>query len=108
MCIRDRRDISLSAPAEEWRPTFLFDDVQNLRCDGLHSTSALNGEPMVQLENVTGAWLSGAKAPKGARSLLKTQSSRDVLVTGCDIRGCGALAEGEGDQVRAEYNIAGS
>jgi hypothetical protein len=99
------RNMSFSAPVEEWRPTLVFDDVQDLHCDGLHSTPVVNGEPMLQLENVDGAWLSQAKAPKGARALLKMRSSKDILVSGCDVRGCAVIAEGDADGVHAEYNM---
>ena len=90
------RDVSFSAPVEEWRPTLVFDDVpQDLRCNGLQSTPAVNGEPMVQMGDVTGAWLSETKAPQGARALLKLKSSKEILVSGCDLRGCAAIAEGD-------------
>jgi hypothetical protein len=98
-------DVSFSAPVEEWRPTLLFDDVQDIRCDGLSSTPAVNGEPMLQLDGVTGAWFSRAKAPTGARALLKLKSSRDILVSGSDLRGCAAVAEGDLDGMHAEYNM---
>ncbi|SNT42716.1 Polygalacturonase [Granulicella rosea] len=99
------RDVSFSAPADEWRPTMVFDDVQNLRIDGLQSTSALHGEPMLQMDDVTGAWVSDAKAPQGARALLKSKSSKDLLVTGCDLRGAAAVAEGDASAVHSEYNV---
>jgi hypothetical protein len=99
------RNVSISAPTDEWRPTFVFDDVQDLQCDGLQSTPAANGEPMLQMDDVTGAWLSQTTAPKDARALLKSKSSKDILVSGCDLRGCAALAEGDADAIRAEYNI---
>jgi polygalacturonase len=99
------RNISFSAPVEEWRPTVLFDDVQNLQCEGLQSTPALNGEPMLQMKDVDGAWLTQAKAPKGARALIKLHSSKDILVSGCDLRGCAAIADGDADGMHAEYNV---
>jgi hypothetical protein len=99
------RNVSFSAPADEWRPTFVFDDVQDLQCDSLESTPAVKGEPMVQLDNVTGAWLTQAKAPNGSRALLKTKSAKDILVSGSDLRGAVAVAEGETDGIRSEYNI---
>lgn len=98
------RNMSFSAPVEEWRPTLVFDDVQDMQCDGLQSTPVANGEPMLQLENVDGAWLSHAKTPKGARALLKMHSSKDILVSGCDLRGCAAIVEGDTKEVRVEYN----
>jgi Glycosyl hydrolases family 28 len=99
------RDVSFSTPVEEWRPTLVFDDVQDLRCSGLQSTSALNGEPMLQMEDVNGAWLSDIKAPQAARALLKLKSSKDVLISGCDLRGCAAIAEGDANGVHGEYNM---
>ena len=99
------RDVSFSAPAEEWRPTLVFDDVQDLRCNGLQSTPALNGEPMLQMTDVTGAWLSETKAYQGARALLNLKSSKDILVSGCDLRGSASIAEGDTNAVHAEYNM---
>ena len=85
----------------------LFNDVQDVQCDGLQSTPVSNGEPMLQLESVTGAWLSGSKAPKGSRALLRTQASKDILVSGCDLRGCAVVAEGDADEVHSEFNMIG-
>jgi hypothetical protein len=99
------RNLSFSAPVEEWRPTVVFDDVQDLRCSGLQSTSAVNGEPMLQMSDVNGAWLSDIKAPQGARALLKLKSSKDILVSGCDLRSCAAIAEGDANGVHGEYNV---
>ena len=101
------RNVSFSAPVEEWRPTVLFDDVQNLRSDSLQSTPTAKGEPMVQMEDVKSAWLSQSKAPKGSRALLKLKSSEDVIVSGCDLRDCSAVAEGDSYGVHAEYNMNG-
>ena len=99
------RDVSFSAPAEEWRPTLVFDDVQDLRCSGLQSTAAVKGEPMLQMGDVTGAWVSETKAPQDARALLKLKSSKNILVSGCDLRGSAAVAEGDTDGMHAEYNM---
>ncbi len=101
------RNVSFSAPADEWRPTLLFDDVQDLQCDGLHSTASVGGEPMLQMDGVTGAWVSQAKTPKGARALLKLKSSSDIVVSGCDLRGAVTLAEGDAAAIHAQGNITG-
>jgi predicted acyl esterase len=98
------RDVSFSTPVEEWRPTVVFDDVQDLRCSGLQSTPAVNGEPMLQMGDVNGAWLSDTKAPQGARALLKLKSSKDILISGCDLRNCAAVVEGDANGVHGEYN----
>ena len=60
---------------------------------------------MLQMDYVTGGWLSRTKAPKGARALLKLKSSKDILVSGCDLRGGTATAEGDVDGIHAEYNM---
>jgi Glycosyl hydrolases family 28 len=99
------RNVSFSAPVEEWRPTLVFDDVRDLRCNGLHSTPAVQGEPMLQMGDVNGAWLSEIKAPQGARALLKLKSSKDILISGCDLRGCTAIAEGDANGVNGQYNM---
>ena len=99
------RDVSFSAPADEWRPTLAFDDVRDLRCSGLQSTPTINGEPMVQLGDVNGAWLSETRAPQGVRALLKVKSSKDILVSGCELRGGAAIVEGDANGVHGEYNM---
>ena len=98
------RNMSFSAPVDEWRPTLIFDDVQDLQCHGLHSTPAGNGECLLSLIDVSNAWLSGATAPKGSRALLHSPSSKDVLISGCDLRGGAVAAEGDGHGVQAENN----
>ena len=60
---------------------------------------------MVQMEDVKGAWFSQTKAPKGSRAFLKLKLSEDALVSGCDLRGCAAVAEGDSNGVHAEYNM---
>lgn len=102
------RDVAFSAPADEWRPTLMFDDVQDLRCDGVQSTLASKGEPMLHLKNVNGAWISQAKAASGSRALLNATSSSNILVSGSDLRGSAAMAEGDSHTVRGEYNIVAS
>lgn len=71
----------------------------------MQSTPAVGGEPMLQLDSVTGAWFSDAKAPKGSRALLSSKSSKNILVSGCDLRGCAAAAEGDADGIDTEYNV---
>ncbi len=99
------RDVSFSAPATEWRPTLLCDDVQDLRCTALQSTSPVAGEPIVQMSDVTGAWIADTRAPQGARALLKLHATHDIVVSGCDLRGAATLAEGDASPVHAEFNM---
>jgi polygalacturonase len=99
------RNVSFSAPADEWRPTLVFDDVQDLRCSGLQSTPTTHGEPMLQMDGVTDAWISDTRAPQGSRALLKLKSSKDILLSGCDLRGGAALAEGDESAVHGEHNM---
>ena len=56
---------------------------------------------MVQLGDVNGAWLSETRAPQGARALLKVKSSKDILVSGCELRGGAAIVEGDANGVMA-------
>ena len=104
------RDINFRAPADEWRPTIICDDVKDLALSGFSTTPVSEGVPPVSFVNVDKAWVSGAQAPAGAKALLSVQgeSTSNILVSGCDIREASKLAEfGEGaapNVVQAESN----
>jgi hypothetical protein len=99
------RSVSFSAPSDEWRPTLQCDDVSDLRVDGLFSTPIVKGEPMVDMTNVTDAWISASKAPEGSRALVKAQGCKDILVSGCDLRATHKVAEGDASGIQAELNM---
>jgi hypothetical protein len=104
------KDINFSSPADEWRPTIICDDVKDLALTGFSTTPIAEGVPPVSFVNVDTAWLSGAVAPVGARALLSLQGehTNNILVSGCDIREAGKLAEfGDGvapNVVQAQSN----
>ena len=105
------RSISFTAPADEWRNTVIFDDVRQLELHGFRTTSALAGVPPLVLTGVRDAWLSGAVAPVNSATLAKVNGSQtsDILISGCDVRAAGTLAEVavnvSAGAVRGEFNI---
>ena len=105
------RDVSFTAPAEEWRNTVIFDDVRQLTLNGFRSTPASGGVPPLVLTGTRDAWLSGAAAPAHSSALAKVEGSQtsNILISGCDLREAAKLAEIAADvnagAVRGEFNI---
>ena len=93
------KDIHFSAPANEWRPAVICDDVVQLKVDGFSSSPVTNGIPPIQLVDVNQAWISGASAPVGSKAFLSIQGMRssDILVSGCDVRKAAKLADVQND-----------
>jgi hypothetical protein len=106
------RDVTFTAPTHEWRNTMIFDDVRQLNFDGFRSTSAIGGVPPLLLTNTRDVWISGATAPMNSIALARIEGnqSANLLISGCDIRGAGKLADASGEvnkgAVRGEFNIA--
>jgi hypothetical protein len=106
------RDVSFTAPAEEWRNTIIFDDVSQLRVDGFTTTPANGGVPPLVLTGARDAWITGAAAPINSSAFARIEGSQtsNLLFSGCDIRGAAKLAEVasdvNADAVRGEFNIA--
>jgi hypothetical protein len=105
------RDVSFTAPAQEWRNTMIFDDVSQLKVDGFRTTPASGGVPPLVLTGTRSVWISGATAPTDSTALARIEGSHttNLLITGCDVRGAAKLAdisaEVNADTVRAEFNI---
>ena len=105
------KDVSFTAPAQEFRSTIVFDDVRQLTLQGLTTTPAMGGIPPLVLKSTRDVWISGTAAPRNASALATIQGSEtsDVLITGCDLRGAARLADLEADvhpeAVRGELNI---
>jgi hypothetical protein len=105
------RDVSFTAPVEEWRNTMIFDDVRQLTLDSFRTTPAVGGVPPLVLTGTQDAWISGSVAPLKSSALAKVEGSQtsNLLITGCDLRGAGKLAEVSSDvaadAVRGEFNI---
>ncbi len=105
------RDISFTAPADEWRNTMIFDDVRQLTLAGFRTTPSNDGAPPLVLTGVRDAWISGTVAPVNSSALVKLEGSQtsDLLITGCDVRDAAKLAEiateVPADALRAEYNV---
>lgn len=106
------RDVTFTAPAQEWRNTLIFDDVRELRLDGFRTTPVSGGVPPLVFTDTRDAWISGSIAPKDSTALAKVEGSQtnNLLITGCDLRGTARLAdittEVNTGAVRGEFNIS--
>ena len=104
------RDISFTAPAEEWRNTMIFDNVTQLRVNGFATTPSSGGVPPLVLTDTRNAWITGAAAPDNSSALAKVAGSQtsNMLFTGCDLRGAAKIAEISAEvkagAVRGDFN----
>jgi hypothetical protein len=105
------KDVSFTAPQQEWRNTIIFEDVSQLTLDGFKTTPASGGVPPLVLKDTRDAWISGMVAPSNASALARIEGDRtsNLLITGCDLRGAAKLADMAADvntqAVRAEFNV---
>ena len=105
------KNISFTAPADEWRPTAIFDSVGKVSLSDYRTTPIRGGIPSIDLIDVEHAWIAGAVAPAGSNALLTVKGAKfhNILVSGCDLRETGKLVEvGEGSTetaVRGEFNV---
>ena len=106
------RDISFTAPPDEWRNTMIFDDVRQLTLDSFRTTPASGGVSPLVLTGTRDGWISGTVAPQNSSALAKIEgnATSNLLFTGCDLREAAKLAEISSevspDAVRAEYNVS--
>ncbi len=106
------KDVTFTTPADEWRSTVIFDDIEKLELSGFRTTAPTGGAAPVVLQDTRDAWISGCAAPAGSRSFAKVVGPRtaNILLTGCDLRGAAAMADiaqdVSRDAVRGEHNIA--
>jgi len=104
------RNVSFRAPATEWRPTLICDDVSQLTVCGFNTMPIQDGVPAIGLTGIDRGWISGAAAPAGSRALLTVDGARakDILISGCDLREAAQTFEAAGTAakgaVRAEFN----
>jgi hypothetical protein len=105
------KDISFSAPTSEWRNTMIFNDVHDLTVFGFRTTAADSAVPPIVLVDTRDVWVSAAVAPVNSTALtiIEGSQTKNILFSGCDIRGAATLAEVKPsvttDVVRAEFNI---
>ena len=105
------RDVSFTAPAEDWRSTMIFDDVHQLTLDGFRTTPASGGVPPLVFTGIHDAWISGTVAPANSSALAKIDGGQtsNLLFSGCDLRGAAKLADVSADvradAVRGEFNV---
>ena len=106
------RDVSFSAPANEFRSTMIFDEVRNLTLAGFSTTAISSNVPPLIFTGTRDAWISGATAPANSSALAKIEGSQssNLLLTGCDARNAARLADISADvpdgAVRAEFNLS--
>ncbi len=106
------RDVSFTAPMDEWRNTIVLDDVTQLRIDGFETTPPSAGVPPLVFTGIRNAWVTGAAAPSNSSALAKIDGAQtsNLLFTGCDIRDAAKLADIAPDvsasAVRGEFNVA--
>jgi hypothetical protein len=104
-------DVTFTAPAQEWRNTMIFEEVQQLTSAGFRTTLASGGVPPLVLTNTRDVWISAAAAPINSNCLARIEGSQtsNLLISGCDIRGAEKLADisadVSADAVRGEFNI---
>lgn len=105
------RDISFTAPEQEWRSTVIFEDVSQLTLSGFKTMPTSGNAPPIVLSGTRDVWISGAVAPANASALAKIEGAQtsNLLITGCDVRGVAKLAEISADvgadAVRTEFNV---
>ena len=104
------RDISFRAPADEWRPTMICDDISKLTICGFETTPIEGDTPPIELTDVDGSWISQAAAPPGSKALLtvKGAKTKDTLISSCDLREAAhpfEMLDTAAGVVRAEFNI---
>jgi hypothetical protein len=105
------RSVSFRAPVDEWRPTLVCDDIRQLTVSGFTTTPINGGVPAIGLTDIDRGWISGAVAPAGSRALVTVEGAKtkDVLISGCDLRDVAQPFEATGitatGAVRAEVNI---
>ncbi len=105
------RNVTFTAPADEWRNTMIFDDVRQLTLNGFTTTPATAGVPPLVFTGTRDAWISNAVAPLNSSALAKIEGKEttNLLISGCDLRGASKLADVSADvnanAIRAEFNI---
>lgn len=105
------RNMSFRAPADEWRPTIICDDVGKLIICGFDTTAIKDGIPAIALTDVDSGWISQAVAPAGSKALATVQGAKTkgILISGCDLREAAQPFESTAtvgaSAVRTEFNI---
>ncbi len=92
------RNISFRAPADEWRPTIICDDISKLTICGFDTTPIKDGVPPIGLTDVDRGWISQAVAPVGSKALLTVKGSKtkNTLISNCDLREAFQFCRGNG------------
>jgi hypothetical protein len=93
------KDVHFRAPANEWRPTIICDDVAGLELKDFSTAPVSTGVAPIGLYDVNKAWVSGVAAPTGSKSLLEVRGAKtnDIMVSGCDLRKAAKFAEADKD-----------
>ncbi|MDR3459798.1 MAG: glycosyl hydrolase family 28 protein [Verrucomicrobiae bacterium] len=68
--------VELGAGDSEERPAIFCDRVKNLKISGLNSTPTAGDQPVIKLNQVTGASIQGCTTPPGAKTYLEIQGDQ--------------------------------
>jgi hypothetical protein len=73
---------AIPRPTEPGRPghALWFDDVTDLRIDGLHARPSRREDPVIRLQNVRDAWIAGARLMETAAVFLEVSGSQSARV----------------------------
>lgn len=81
------KDAKLIAASPDARPVIIAEDVEDLVIGGLQSVAPAEGQPVLQLKDVTEAFLTSHRAPCGTAVFLELSGERtkDVSLVGNDL-----------------------
>jgi hypothetical protein len=98
------RNLDVSFAEEDFRSALVCDDVTDLRLEGLRTRTLPESHPVIQLQGVRGALLSGLVAPAGTKVFLDVGGNSERIVVQSSNLGAAsqpvAPADGEGQSWR--------
>ena len=82
------KDVVLSGSSVETRPAICLDDGKGVDISSVRSPTATVRQPVIKISQSENVWLRDSSVPPGGQALasIDGEKTRDVLVSGCDIR----------------------
>jgi polygalacturonase len=74
-------NVTLSYESPDLRPAVVCDDVTDLNLLRLGAASQSDGEPLIRLDQVRGAWLQSCRATTGAQTFLQVNGNQSAGIT---------------------------
>src|SRR5262249_34052951 len=74
-------NLTLMYEKPDLRPALVCNDVTDLNLSRLGAASQLDGEPLVRLDQVRGAWLQSCRATTGAQTFLQVNGNQSAGIT---------------------------